>query len=83
MGDFNATPDSAVIQKMRNVLNDSDPLSTPTWSVYPEGCKTCHPLDVNTRLDYIFTTKDIKTSEFHVEHSKASDHLPVSVMVEI
>ena len=83
MGDFNATPNSAVIRSMKNVLVDSDPTSQPTWSVYPKGCVICNPQKTDTRLDYIFTSKDLKTSNFKVENSKASDHLPISVMVEI
>ncbi len=83
MGDFNATPQSKVIKKVKKVLNDSDPLSQPTWSIYPAGCMVCNPQSVDTRLDYIFTTKDLKTSSFDVENSRASDHLPISVLVEV
>lgn len=83
MGDFNATPESSVIKYMRKVLIDTDPSSLPTWSVYPQGCEVCNPQEVNTKLDYIFTSKDVKISSFKVEQSKASDHLPISVTVEI
>lgn len=83
MGDFNAIPESGAIKLIRNVLIDSDRNSQPTWSVYPEGCLVCNPGEVNIRLDYIFTTDDIKTRDFKVEKSKASDHLPISVVVEI
>ena len=83
MGDFNATPESATIQKVRAVLNDTDPSSQPTWSVYPAGCHVGNPQDVNIRLDYIFTSNDLQTSAFKVERSKGSDHLPISVVVEI
>lgn len=83
VGDFNSTPDSATIKKARSVLVDSDPSSKPTWSQYVEGCDKCKLGDISIRLDYIFTTKDFKTSVFKVESSKASDHLPISVTVEI
>jgi len=83
MGDFNATPESSVIKSMQKVLVNSDPSFTPTWSVYPEGCRICNPQKLDTCLDYIFTSKDLKTSSFKVEGSKASDHLPISVVVEI
>ncbi len=83
MGDFNATPDSAVIKKVKSILVDSDPDSQPTWSVYPQGCEVCNPQKIDTRLDYIFTTKDIKTNSFKVEKSNASDHLPISAMVNL
>ena len=83
MGDFNATPESETIRKMSEVLVDTDPTSAPTWSVYPAGCLVCNPQAIDTRLDYIFTTPDIKTSSFKVEQSKGSDHLPISVIAEI
>jgi endonuclease/exonuclease/phosphatase family metal-dependent hydrolase len=82
-GDFNATPDSGVIQKMTSALNNTDPSNTPTWSMYPAGCHVCNPQAVDIRLDYIFASKDLKTRSPAVDISKASDHLPISVIVEI
>ncbi len=83
MGDFNATPQSSVIKNVKKILRDTDPSSTPTWSVYPQGCLACNPQAVDTKLDYIFTTQDINTHAFKVEQSKASDHLPISVLIEV
>ncbi len=83
MGDFNATPDSATIQKMkRDMFYDTDSASMPTWSVYPEGCHICNPQAIDIKLDYIFASKDLKTASFKVEESKGSDHLPIAVLVE-
>lgn len=83
MGDFNAAPDSIVIRNMKELLIDSDLELQPTWSIYPEGCLVCKPKKLDTKLDYIFNSKDLKTSNFKVDNSKASDHLPITVMVEI
>jgi len=83
MGDFNATPASRGVQRMKSVLRDADSTDAPTWSVYPEGCKTCLPQSVDTRLDYIFASADIRTSDYRVGISKGSDHFPVSVIVEL
>ncbi|MES2088346.1 MAG: endonuclease/exonuclease/phosphatase family protein [Patescibacteria group bacterium] len=83
MGDFNALPESAAIKKMREIFVDSDPASPPTWSVYPEGCSGCTPHKIFIRLDYIFTSKDIKVNSPAVHNSKGSDHLPISAVVEI
>ena len=82
-GDFNATPDSGVIQKMQERLNNTDPSNAATWSVYPDGCKICNLKGIDVRLDYIFASKDLKTHSPAVGNSKASDHLPISVMVEV
>lgn len=83
MGDFNATPESSTIKSISKVMVDSDPSSKPTWGVYPEGCLVCNPQEVNIRLDYIFTSKDLKTKSFKVENSKGSDHLPIATVVEL
>ena len=83
IGDFNATPESAVIRRMNEVLVNTDPSLSPTWSVYREGCHTCNPQAVLIRLDYIFASKDLKTNSPAVEDSKGSDHLPISVVVEV
>lgn len=83
MGDFNATPRSSTIQKVKTKLIDTDSGNKPTWSVYPEGCAECNPKSIGIRLDYIFTTKDIKTHSYKVEESKGSDHLPISVIAEL
>ncbi len=84
MGDFNSLPETTVIEKMRNSLHDSEiGPATPTWSVYRNGCTICLIDEVKYKLDYIFTSKDIKVDQFTVHQSKASDHLPISVMVEL
>lgn len=81
MGDFNALPKSSVIQSMRSALIDSDPTSNPTAFLYPADC--CNIQSVEIRLDYIFVTRDIKVYDFKVLNSKASDHLPISLQIEI
>lgn len=83
MGDFNATPDTPAIQIMREALIDTDPDDIPTWSVYEDGCHVCKPKGLDTRFDYIFVSKDLSTEDFQVHQSKGSDHLPISVMLEI
>lgn len=83
MGDFNATPESPVIQNMRAVFSDSDPSGAPTWSMYKEGCDGCDATKEKIRLDYIFTTPDISVSDPNVAYSTGSDHLPVSAVVKV
>ncbi len=83
MGDFNATPKSNAIKKMNKVLKNVTDISSPTWSLYKEGCPVCRVGDLKYCLDYIFVTKDIRTQSFQVENSRGSDHLPISVIVEL
>ncbi len=84
MGDFNSLPETSVIQIMRNSFADSEiSPPTPTWSVYKNGCTVCLIDEVKHKLDYVFTSKDMKADQFTVYDSKASDHLPISVVIEI
>jgi len=83
LGDFNALPDSRTIEMVSEVLKNNGDLTPPTWSVYPAGCPICNPPGIIHRLDYIFTTKDLSASAFAVGQSKASDHLPISAVLEI
>ena len=83
MGDFNALPDSNAVKIVNKAFINTDPDLLPTWGIYPEGCLACNPKGVNYKLDFIFTSKDLKTKDYKVEESKASDHLPISVLVEL
>lgn len=83
MGDFNSLPDSSVVKEMSSVLNDSDKESKPTWCMYKDGCSVCMVDEIKYKLDYIFTSNDIKAESFEVHNSKASDHLPISAIIEI
>lgn len=83
MGDFNATPESDTVKIVTKVLKNTDASNFPTWSVYSDGCQMCKPTSVYIKLDYIFASKDIKSKSFEVGSSKGSDHLPISVEIEI
>lgn len=83
MGDFNSLKGSYPIIKISRVLFDTEiGEPTPTWSVYKDGCSHCQIGELEHKLDYIFTTKDIKTESFKVGNSSASDHLPVIAELE-
>lgn len=84
MGDFNATPDSTAIQEMRKVMVDSNYASIPTLNANLFDCSKCDPQAIhNTCLDYIFTTNDIKINSLKVHDPAGSDHLAISVIVEV
>ena len=83
MGDFNATPNLPYMERMRNVLQDTDQKGEPTWSLSPEGCSTCKPQGLTIRYDYIFASHDLKTHSFKVEKQDGSDHVPVSLVLEV
>jgi endonuclease/exonuclease/phosphatase family metal-dependent hydrolase len=71
VGDFNAEPDSAEILKMTahykdvfDVLGQDDDYTIPVENP-------------NRRIDYIFTSDDVKISSGEVIKTFASDHLPI------
>ena len=84
MGDFNMTPESEGIKKMREVMQDAELAPVPTLDPKLFDCKVCDRDKIpTTRLDYIFTSKDIKSDSFKVHDSYGSDHLPISVNLEV
>ena len=84
MGDFNATPESAAIKEMAKIMADSDPSLTATLYAPLFNCSGCDSRTIaGTRLDYIFTSRDIKVNSFKVHGAAGSDHLPISVIIEI
>lgn len=83
MGDFNAVPESKTIAIMRESLVDADPNNLPTWCVYPDGCAMCQLGEVKHRLDYMFTTSDLHTSDYRAISSDGSDHLPIMATLTI
>ncbi len=84
MGDFNATPKMTAITRMREVLTDTDPKEMPTLNAPLFDCKVCdRSLISTTKLDYIFVSSDLQAHSFTVEEGKGSDHLPVSVILEV
>ncbi len=77
MGDFNSLPDSEIIktleQKLINV--DPDPIQD-SWTDYQD------PSNPTYRIDYIFTSKDLKVLNFRMLESNASDHKPLIIELE-
>jgi endonuclease/exonuclease/phosphatase family metal-dependent hydrolase len=77
-GDFNTLPDSSIIKALNNVLvnTDSSP-QMPTKKDF-KGNEVAE-----FRIDYIFTTPDIKTQSFKILESDASDHKPLLAALKL
>lgn len=72
-GDFNATPDSRVCQRIGKTFDD-------TWALIGAGDGFTIPAEKpRKRIDYLWISKgkSIKPLEIWVPQSEASDHLPV------
>ncbi len=77
LGDFNAEPGDAEIEKMYQAGFIDSQLELgagdqPTWAHY-------EPYE---RIDYIWVTPGLKISDLKVPFSTASDHLPIIINVE-
>lgn len=83
MGDFNATPQSTVVKKVSNVLQNLDATHAPTWSMYSDGCPVCNLGKVEITLDYIFVSSNLLRKSYRVGESDGSDHLPISAIAEL
>jgi len=88
MGDLNALPDSKPIQHLKTVLDDGMVISkTPLYG--PPGTFTgFNPtMEVDKRIDYIFTSNLNVVSYGHIDKKRKdnnfiSDHLPVLAKIE-
>lgn len=83
MGDFNAVAESKTIGYLRKTFMDTDADVLPTWCMYPDGPDMPQPDKVVSKYDYIFVSPGMKTHTFEASHTRASDHLPVSVHLSI
>src|SRR6185312_8355739 len=84
MGDFNAHPDSSYMKKLTQVMSNTDTESfEPTWTIYPFSYEGFEETQLRHRLDYIFASRDLRHSSCKIENSKASDLLPISIVLKL
>lgn len=72
MGDFNMTPDNKNIDKINNILVNTDKTNNTWPSIKPRY-----------KLDYIFVSKDLKFYLSDVLNEIISDHLPCITQIKI
>lgn len=83
-GDFNATPDSAVLQNISKQFVNAGPNDTQkSWTTKPFSYDGFKANTLDWRLDYIFTTPDINTLSSEILQTELSDHLPILATFEI
>jgi endonuclease/exonuclease/phosphatase family metal-dependent hydrolase len=73
-GDFNDGNGSAAVDAVRRVLEDA-------FARAGRGRDTTYPMGLlpESRLDYVFTTKELRAADAWVVREAASDHFPVVV----
>ncbi|WP_462411382.1 endonuclease/exonuclease/phosphatase family protein [Neobacillus sp. Marseille-QA0830] len=72
-GDFNAVPESVEIQPMYEQFQD-------VFADHPEAF-TYSSANPTKRIDFIFTSADVKTEQKEVINTLASDHLPITAEI--
>lgn len=75
MGDLNMRPDNPILAPVFDVLND-------TASIQAEPPMTFAWYNPDRKIDYIFTSKNIRTLDIEVPFEKTSDHMPYVANIE-
>lgn len=79
-GDLNIFPDSVFIKRLNKYFINSGPdFSIPTWTTKPFDKWGFKEDELRWRLDYVFSTNDIKIINSDIYNTEYSDHLPVIV----
>lgn len=83
-GDFNALPDSNLIRTLDNKFQHAGPdYEEPTWTTKPFDYMDFKADRLNWRLDYVYTTPDIKVTTAKTLATEVSDHLPILVEIAV
>lgn len=80
-GDFNSPKTSKYISWLEESLVNND--TSNTWTTKPFSYNGFEETELNWKLDYIFTSTDIKVKETKVIDTKYSDHLPILITFEL
>ena len=80
-GDFNTNKTSKYIKWIEKILVNND--TSNTWTTKPFSYNGFEETELNWKLDYIFTSRDIKVKETKLVDTKYSDHLPIIIEVEL
>jgi len=85
-GDLNSLPDSYTIEKINQIdhIKSAGPDYTQkTWTTKPFDYGGFQETELNWRIDYVFTSSDLKVTKSEIIKTDASDHLPVLVQIDI
>jgi endonuclease/exonuclease/phosphatase family metal-dependent hydrolase len=83
-GDLNALPDSKTVAKLERILKIAGPdYEVATWTTKPFSYDGFEAKGLNWRLDYVFTTPDVKVTDSKTLKTEVSDHLPILTTIEL
>jgi endonuclease/exonuclease/phosphatase family metal-dependent hydrolase len=83
-GDFNATPESALVRTLAAEFQHASPdFTEKTWTTKPFSYNGFEANALDWRLDYVFCTQDITVVSRKIVQTQYSDHLPILVTIKI
>jgi endonuclease/exonuclease/phosphatase family metal-dependent hydrolase len=83
-GDLNVTEDSKLIKTLeKDFINAGPEYIEKTWTTKDFDYNGFKVTDLEYRLDYIFTTQDIKIINSEIINTDYSDHLPILTEIKI
>lgn len=83
-GDLNSTPDTYTVQELEKLLASAGPnYKQATWTTKPFSYDGFEASTLDWRLDYVFTTPDIKVLDSKILPTDYSDHLPILATIEV
>ena len=83
-GDLNSNPDTYTIERLEKILKPAGPdYAQATWTTKPFSYDGFEASTLDWRLDYVFTTPDVKVLESKIIQTDVSDHLPILATIEI
>jgi endonuclease/exonuclease/phosphatase family metal-dependent hydrolase/ubiquinone/menaquinone biosynthesis C-methylase UbiE len=83
-GDLNAPPNSNIVNQLLKKFKHCGPdFESKTWTTKPFDYNGFIENELNWRLDYIFSTKDIVIKSSEIIETDISDHLPILIYFEL
>ena len=83
-GDLNSPPGSYTVSALDKLLRPAGPrYGEATWTTKPFSYNGFEANTLSWRLDYAFTSPDIKVLDSRIMPTEASDHLPILTTLEI
>ncbi|MDO8609345.1 MAG: endonuclease/exonuclease/phosphatase family protein [bacterium] len=83
-GDLNSTPDSYIVSELSRYFVHAGPsYKEPTWTTKLFDYQGFREDKLRWRLDYVFTSKEIRIISSEIIKTNFSDHLPILVTCNI
>ncbi len=83
-GDLNSPPDSSIVLKIeKDLINAGPAYDQPTWTTKPFDYHGWQEDQLRWRIDYAFTSPDVKVKSAEIPATTVSDHLPILISITL